>query len=127
MQNNENALVYLSDMADALASVSDDTTCPLHIAAQIDQIVGLAEPVKAVVIPPVNIGDTAYFIIKGQIYIAKICYLHWSQNRHGVTSEIRGEVYQYHTVAASFDEWGKTVYSSYQEATDALAKQKERG
>lgn len=126
MQNNDKPLVYLSDIAEQLSAVSDDTTCPLHIAAQIDQIVELAEPVKAVVIPPVNIGDTAYFIIKGQIYIAKICYLHWSQNCYGVTSEIRGEVYQSHTVAASFDEWGKTVFSSYKEATEAQAAQKER-
>jgi len=41
-------LIYLDDIKDALRSVSEDTTCPVHIAAEIDQIVELAPTVDAV-------------------------------------------------------------------------------
>ena len=44
----EKRLIYLDDIKDALRSVSEDTTCPVHIAAEIDQIVELAPTVDAV-------------------------------------------------------------------------------
>lgn len=126
MKNNEqNMLVSLSSIKDQLACVSDDTTCPIHIAAQIDQIVELAKPVKAIVVPPVDIGDTAYFIINGQIYKATVSFLYWQRNQYGVSSEIRGAVQQYSCVSAPFEEWGITVFSSYEAAAAALSAQKE--
>lgn len=78
--------------------------------------------VDDVVIPPVKIGDTAYFIINKKIYEAKIVLINWSQYRYTTDTEIRGEVQRYHTVYAKFSDWGKSVFSTMQEAKTELAK-----
>jgi hypothetical protein len=39
--------IKVDDIVPMLKFLSDDTTCPIHIAAELDQIVELAEPVEA--------------------------------------------------------------------------------
>ena len=77
--------------------------------------------VDAVMVPPVKIGDTAHFIINGQIYEAKICILQWYKHPNGVIDEIRGDVVG-GSVGASFSDWGKTVFLTSEEAESALAE-----
>ena len=76
--------------------------------------------VDAVEVPPVKIGDKAYFIINKKIYEAKICLITWSQYRYTTTTEIRGEVQKGHTVSVNFSEWGKTVFATKVEAERKL-------
>ena len=77
--------------------------------------------VDAVEVPPVKIGDTAFFVINGKIYEAVICFITWSQfRRTGVTDELRGEVQKNHTVSARFSDWGKTVFATKEEAERVL-------
>lgn len=128
VNKNSKKLVYLEDIKEPLTFVTEDTTCPLHIAAQVDQILELAVPVKAIVVPPVNLGDTVYYLMSdGKIYEAKVSFLQWQQNIHGITSEIRGTAITspYFCFGASFEDWGKTVFRSYEEAAAALSAQKE--
>ena len=116
---NEKKLVFLEDIKEQLTAVTDDTTCPLHIAAEVDQILELAAPVKAIVVPPVKLGDTVFYIMgDGKIYEAKVSFLQWQQNIHGITSEIRGTAISspYFCFGASFEDWGKTVFATKEEA-----------
>ena len=77
--------------------------------------------VDAVILPPVKIGDTAYFIINRQIYEAEICILQWYNSPRGVIDEIRGDVVG-GSVSASFSDWGKAVFLTREEAEAAIAK-----
>lgn len=88
--------------------------------ADVIGILSDAPTVDAVEVPPVKIGDTAFFIINGKIYEAKICLLQWQQNSYGATSEIRGSVCSYQSVSASFSEWGKTVFATREGAERVL-------
>ena len=85
-------------------------------------IVANQPTVDAVEVPPVKIGDTAYFIINKKIYEAEIVLISWCQNRYGATTEIRGEVQKNHTVSSSFFEWNKNVFAARQQAEEVLAK-----
>ena len=80
------------------------------------------ETVDAVEVPPVNIGDTAYFIINNKIYEAKIVLISWCQYRYTTDTEIRGKVQRCYSVSARFSDWGKTVFSTRQVAETELAK-----
>lgn len=83
-------------------------------------LLGTMPTVDVVEVPPVKIGDTAYFIIKKNIYEAKICLITLSQYRYITTTEIRGEVQKYHSVSARFSDWGKTVFATKEEAERKL-------
>ena len=79
---------------------------------------------NVVELPPVKMGDTAFFVIDGRIYEAEICLMTWHQYRDYTFTEIRGEVYPNHTVAASFEEFGKVVFLTREEAEEALEAEK---
>lgn len=72
------------------------------------------------VVPPCKVGDTAYFIINGEIYKTTICYIQFCQRETGTITEIRGSINASHSVSAEFSEWGKTVFPTYKEAEQAL-------
>lgn len=76
--------------------------------------------VNAVEVPPVKIGDTAFFVIQRKVYEAKIVLLQWCQRANRVDTEIRGEVIKYHSVSATFSDWGKTVFATKEEAEKVL-------
>ena len=79
--------------------------------------------VDAVEVPPVKIGDTAYFIIHGKIYKAEVYFIRWEHHKqYGIHSEISANVGQYSSVGSSFDDFGKTVFLTEEEAKVALAK-----
>lgn len=46
--------IKVDDIVPMLKFLSDDTTCPIHIAAELDQIVELAEPVE---VRPIAYGE----------------------------------------------------------------------
>lgn len=104
------------------ATADPDTGEGIVYVQDIDE----APAVDAVEVPPVKIGDTAYFIINKKIYEAVICFISWSQWSYTTTSEIRGEVARYHTVSADFSDWNKSVFATMQQAEEALAKLTEK-
>lgn len=93
---------------------------PLKDFAVHQKILDLYPTVDAVVVPPLKIGDKAFFIIQNKIYEATISFLYWQENQHGISSEIRGSVQQYSCVSAPFEEWGKTVFATKEEAEKVL-------
>ena len=79
--------------------------------------------VDAVELPPIKIGDTAYFIIGGKIFRAEVYFIRWEQHKlYGTHSEIYATVVPNYSVGASFNDFGKTVFLSKEEAEAALAK-----
>lgn len=54
-------LIDANELLVRMKVVTEDTTCPLHIAATIDQEIELAPTVDAVVLP-CKIGDDVYII-----------------------------------------------------------------
>lgn len=82
-----------------------------------------APTIEAVELPPIKIGDTAYFIIRGKIYKAEVYFIRWEQHRqYGIHSKIAANVTPYSTVGASFNDFGKTVFLTKEEAEAALAE-----
>lgn len=87
------------------------------------EIVDKCTTVDAVEVPPIKVGDTAYFIIHGKIYKAEVYLIRREHHkRYGMRSEISASVGQYSSVGASFDDFGKTVFLTEEEAEAALAK-----
>ena len=85
--------------------------------------INCAPTVEAVEVPPIKIGDTAYFIIHGKIYKAEVYFIRWEQHRqYGIHSEISANVGMYSSVGASFNDFGKTLFLTKEEAKAALAK-----
>ena len=80
-----------------------------------------AEEDGRLVVPPCNIGDTAFFVINGTIYEAKISVLQWYKHSCGTVDEIRGDIVG-GSVGASFSEFGKTVFLTREEAEAALKR-----
>ena len=79
--------------------------------------------VDAVEVPPIKVGDTAYFIINRKIYKADVYFIRWEHHkRYGIHSEISANVGPYSSVGASFDDFGKTVFLTEEAAKEALAK-----
>lgn len=73
--------------------------------------------------PPVEIGDTVYFIMNGEVYKTTVVLLSWTQySDKSIRSEIRGEVCPFHTFGATWDEWGKVVFGTEEEAKIMLTK-----
>lgn len=95
-------------------------------AVDIDMVIQFVEnrpTVDAVELPPIKVGDTAYFIINRKIYKAEVYYIRWEHHkRYGIHSEISANVGQYSSVGASFDDFGKTVFLTKEEAEAGLAK-----
>jgi len=76
--------------------------------------------------PPVEIGDTVYFIMNGEVYKTTVVLLSWTQySDKSIRSEIRGEVCPFHTFGATWDEWGKVVFGTEEEAKVMLTKKDE--
>lgn len=86
-----------------------------------------APTVNAVELPPIKIGDTAYFILDRKVYRAEVYYIRWSHHeRFGISSEISASVSTNSSVGASFDDFGKTMFLTEEEANAALAKMLEK-
>ena len=79
--------------------------------------------VDAVELPPIKIGDMAHFIIGGNVYKAKVHFIRWEQHeQYGIHSELSASVTPNYSVGASFDDFGRTVFLTEEEAKAALAK-----
>lgn len=74
----------------------------------------------AITVPPVSIGEEAYFIINGGIYRAEICLIDYCQRKDSIQTEIRGAVSDSCTVSARFSDWGTTVFATRREAEEVL-------
>lgn len=76
---------------------------------------------RLVMLPPVKIGDVAFFLLNGQIYSGTIYYIRWENHtsfgEHGIISAngVCG------TCSANLSDFGKTVFLTRKEAEAALA------
>lgn len=89
----------------------------------VGELMGLIEAKKRgrVVVLPCKVGDTLFFVKDGDIYSGVFRYMHWEHHKdRGVRSEIRVNITPYTTMGASFDDFGKTVFLTREEAENAL-------
>ena len=76
-------------------------------------------------LPPVKIGDTAFFIINGNIFAGIVYFVRWECHEgYGIHSDISARFSQYTTIEASFDDFGKTVFLTRAEAENALEERR---
>lgn len=75
---------------------------------------------RLVELPPVKIGDTAFFIINNHIFGGTVYFMSWE---HHKSFGIRGHIYAdcaVGAVSASLFDFGKTVFLTREEAEAAL-------
>lgn len=123
MKNQE--LVAISEVETELRAYADRK----HMAGQTELANGILKAVNhlqtitrahAVELPPVKIGDEAYFVINGDIFRAKIHLIRFDIRETGTKGEIFGSVTSTSSVFADFDDWGKTVFATRIEAMNAV-------
>ena len=74
--------------------------------------------------PPVNIDDTLYFIINGDVYKATVVLMSYTEYRNNIVTELRGEVHPFHTVSVTWDDWNVKVFRTEEEAYANLTNKK---
>ena len=78
---------------------------------------------RLVELPPIKIGDTAFFIIKKRIYEGKVYYMRWEHHKSfGIYGNISADSFG-GCVGASLFDFGKTVFSTREAAETALREQ----
>lgn len=81
---------------------------------------------RLVVLPPVKIGDTAFFVINNHIFGGTVYFMSWECHK---SFGVRGHIYAdcaVGTVSASLSDFGKTVFLARKEAEVALRKGKKQ-
>lgn len=82
---------------------------------------------EGVIVPPVKVGDKAFFIVNGKIYRATVRYLRWEHHKsRGVFAEMAADINPLSSVIASFDDIGYTVFLTKAGAQAALQKGAEK-
>ena len=80
-----------------------------------------AEREGRVVILPCRVGDTLFMLKDGSIYDGTVRFLRWEHHKdRGVRSDVAANPNPYFSIGASFDDFGKTVFLSREEAEKAL-------
>lgn len=116
----DNKIIYADKLQKAIV---DDVTIKGRAFAAVMRHLQAAPAVDAVEVPPIKIGDIVYFAIHGNVYRAEVYFLRWEHHKqYGIHSEIYASVGLNNTVGASFDDFGKTVFVTREEAEMALAK-----
>lgn len=78
---------------------------------------------RLVELPPIKIGDTAFFIINKHIFGGRVYFMRWE---HHESFGIRGDISAdcvVGTISASLFDVGKTVFSSRKKAEEVLKGQ----
>lgn len=92
---------------------------------ELDKYIQAEKEGRIIVLPPVKVGDTAFFIINGSIHEGKIYYLRWE---HHASFGIQGLISADGLggcIGAKLSDFGKKVFLSRKEAEMALNEQKE--
>lgn len=75
------------------------------------------------VILPCKTDDTIFMIKDEKIYDGKVRFLRWEYNKNrGIHSDIAANPNPYFSIGASFDDFGKTVFLTREEAEEALKR-----
>ena len=80
-----------------------------------------AEEQGRLVVLPCKMKDTLFMIKDGEIYSGTVRFLRWEYHKdRGVRSDIAANPNPYFAIGASFDDFGKTVFLTREEAEAAL-------
>ena len=94
-----------------------------YCGAAIDKLAyyeNLEEEGRLVVLP-CKMKDTLFMIKDGEIYSGTVRFLRWEYHKdRGVRSDIAANPNPYFSIGASFDDFGKTVFLTREEAEAAL-------
>lgn len=108
--------VYVNIPPQIYRAVVDDTAAAViadHLLA------------NGVVVPPCKVGDVVFAIKDGAIFSGEVRYVIWNHNKnHGLHREIALNPNPYFSIGASFEDFGKTVFLTREEAEAALKEGK---
>ena len=92
----------------------------LRVAEKLKYYEDLEEQGRLVVLP-CNIGDMLFMIKDGEVYDGAVRFMRWECHKdRGVRSDIAANPNPYFSIGASFDDFGKTVFLTREEAEDML-------
>ena len=77
---------------------------------------------RCLVLPPLKIGDTAYFLLQNDIYAATVFLIQWERRKGCEDNGIVWADGVLGTKSANMKDFGKTVFSNYFAAKDALKR-----
>lgn len=77
---------------------------------------------RCLVLPPLKIGDTAYFLLQNDIYAATVFLIQWERRKGYEDNGIIWADGVLGTKSANIKDFGKTVFSNYFAANDALKR-----
>ena len=77
---------------------------------------------RCLVLPPLKIGDTAYFLLQNDIYAATVFLIQWERRKGYEDNGIIWADGVLGTKSANMKDFGKTVFSNYFAAKDALKR-----
>lgn len=77
---------------------------------------------RCLVLPPLKIGDTAYFLLQNDIYAATVFLIQWERRKGCEDNGIIWADGVLGTKSANMKDFGKTVFSNYFAANDALKR-----
>lgn len=125
-----NSLGKCSKAHSVLCAQYDKCQCCHHMKDAMQRLAyyeDLEEQGRLVVLP-CKVGDTLFFVMNGEIYSGVVRYLHWKQSKiFDVHSEVLANTTPYASLGASFDDFGKTVFLTREDAEQALATDKNVG
>lgn len=107
----------LTEALNRLAKYEDNM--PLERAQELAQS---EKDGRIVILPPVKVGDTAFFIINKSIYEGEVYYMRWEHHKSfGVRGDISADSLG-GCIGARLCDFGKTVFLTREEAEAALKK-----
>lgn len=79
---------------------------------------------RLIVLPPCKIGEPLYYILDNKIYGGRLYHIQYDNYYGKVITTLNSSVGLHSSVAAKFEDFGKTVFRSREEAEAALGGNK---
>lgn len=119
----ENTELTPEQIMEADKTLKDNWKIRLDRLKEAIELIKAKDEGRLVVLPPVKVGDEAFFIIKKQIFSGTVYYLRWEHHKSfGIRGDISADCMG-GCVGARLSDFGKTVFLTREVAEAALKEQ----